>query len=65
MIGCDLHDVSIFLKVAVGTEKPTKRSFLTSNAAEMVARLTDFANRRGSERIVFTQGGQWTGFRLV
>ena len=53
MIGCDLHDVSTFLEVAVGTEKPTKRSFLTSNAAGMIAWFTDFANRRASERIIF------------
>jgi hypothetical protein len=36
MIGCDLHDRWMLLKVAFGTEKPIKRSFETSNTLGMI-----------------------------
>ena len=64
MIGCDLHDVSMLLKVAVGTKKPIKRSFLTSNVAGMIAWFTDFANRLGNERIVFATEASGQEFDL-
>jgi hypothetical protein len=36
MIGCDLHDRWMLLKVAVGTEEPVKRSFERSNTLGMI-----------------------------
>lgn len=64
MIGCDLHDRLMLLKVAVGIEKPIKKSFLTANAAEAIAWLQDFARRHDATRIVFAYEASGLGFGL-
>lgn len=64
MIGCDLHDRWMLLKVAVGTGKPVKKSFPTSDAAEMIDWLKEFARRHDSCRIVFAYEASGMGFGL-
>ena len=64
MIGCDLHDCWMLLKVAVGSEKPVKKSFQTSQAAEMIDWLKEFARRHDSRRIVFAYEASGMGFGL-
>ena len=64
MIGCDLHDRWMLLKVAVGTGKPVKKSFQTSHAAEMIDWLKEFARRHDSCRIVFAYEASGSGFGL-
>jgi hypothetical protein len=64
MIGCDLHDRSMLLKVAVGTEKPMKKTFQTSDAAEMIDWVKEFARRHDSPRIVFAYEASGSGFGL-
>ena len=36
MIGCDVHDASLVLKVAVGQEAAVKKTFAGSEVAEMI-----------------------------
>jgi transposase len=64
MMGCDLHDRWMLLKVAVGTEKPIKRSFETSNTFGMIEWLKDFACRKGAARTVFAYEASGQGFGL-
>jgi transposase len=54
----------MLLKVAVGTEKPVKKSFQTSHAAEMMDWLKEFALRHDSQRIVFAYEASGMGFGL-
>jgi transposase len=64
MIGCDLHDVSMVLKVAVGSDEGVKRIFVSSKAGEMIAWVKAFARQRGAERIVFAYEASGQGFGL-
>jgi len=64
MIGCDLHDRSMLLMVAVGLEKPVKKTFPTRNRAEMIAWLKDWAAQEGAARIVFAYEASGLGFGL-
>jgi transposase len=64
MIGCDLHDESTVLKVAVGSEKAVKKAFSTAQAGEMIGWVKDFAQQHESERIVFAYEASGQGFGL-
>jgi len=64
MTGCDLHDASTVLKVAVGQEKAVKTVFATSQAREMIAWVKDFAKQHETERIVFAYEASGQGFGL-
>ena len=64
MIGCDLHDGSMLLKVAVDDGKPVKKSFRTARVPEMISWLKQFAKRSGAERIVFAYEASGQGFGL-
>lgn len=64
MIGCDLHDRWMVLKIAVGAEKPSKKSFLTANVAEMIVWLKEFAARHETSRTVFAYEASGLGFGL-
>ena len=64
MIGCDLHDRWMLLKVAVDSGKPVKKSFETSHSAEMIDWLKEFARRHDSCRIVFAYEASGMGFGL-
>jgi transposase len=64
MIGCDLHDASMVLKIAVGQEKAVRKAFATCAAKEMIAWLKDFAKQQGTERVVFAYEASGQGFGL-
>lgn len=64
MIGCDLHDRFMLLKVAVDAGEAVKKSFATSNVSEMIAWLKEFAEQRRSKRIVFAYEASGQGFGL-
>jgi transposase len=64
MIGCDLHDARMVLKVAEGCEPSVRQGFATSNRAGMIAWLKEFAARRGATRIVLAYEASGQGFGL-
>lgn len=64
MIGCDLHDRSMMLKVAVDAGKPVTRSFPTANREKMIVWIKDFAKQHGTPRIVFAHEASGQGFGL-
>ena len=64
MIGCDLHDASMLLKVAEGTGQPVTKSFPTAEASAMIGWVQDFAAGRGASRIVFAYEASGQGFGL-
>jgi transposase len=55
MVGCDLHDRNMLLKIAVGADKPITRSWANRSAgrAAMIADLKRRAAEAGVRRIVF------------
>ena len=66
MIGCDLHDRSMLLKMAVGLEAPAKRSWSNdrSGRVAMIADLKRRAGAAGTTRIVFAYEASGLGFTL-
>lgn len=64
MIGCDLHDNSMVLKVAVDAGKPMHKFFPRSDVEEMIAWLKDLAAREQTPRIVFAYEASGLGFGL-
>lgn len=64
MIGCDLHDASMMVKIAVGTEEAIKKAFATSDRAGMIAWVKDFAQQHEAPRIVFAYEASGQGFGL-
>jgi transposase len=64
MIGCDLHDVSMRLRVAAGLGKSTGVSFMTADVAEMISWIKGFASKQGGSRIVFAYEASGQGFGL-
>jgi len=64
MIGCDLHDAWMRLRIAVGAEKAVAKSFATADAAALIAWVKEFAARQGATRIVFAYEASGQGFGL-
>jgi len=64
MIGCDLHDAWMRLKVAVGSGKAVTKSFATADMAAMIAWAKEFAAQEGAGRIVFAYEASGQGFGL-
>ncbi len=66
MVGCDLHDKSMLLKVAVGREKPTVETWATDpdSVLLMIQQLRRRAARLGGARILFAYEACGFGFRL-
>jgi transposase len=66
MVGCDLHDKSMLLKIAVDRGKPIVRRWATdaSAVAAMVRDLYRRARDAGAARIVFAYEACGFGFRL-
>lgn len=66
MVGCDLHDRSMLLKVTVGRRLPGQMSF--SNTLEgrdkMIRRLLEMRDSQGADRIVFVYEASGQGFGL-
>jgi transposase len=65
MVGCDLHDKSMLLRVAVDREAPLTRSWGTSAAARqaVIADLRRRAERVGAGRVVLAYEACGFGFR--
>lgn len=66
MVGADVHDKSMLLKIAQGRGKPKKGSF--ANTADgrqaMIRHLKDFAKSAGGARIVLAYEASGLGFGL-
>jgi transposase len=67
MIGCDLHDRSMLLRYAVGTEQPQQLSYDNNvrGRGQMITRLKGLANKNGVSRIVFAYEASGLGFGLA
>jgi transposase len=66
MIGCDLHDRSMLLKVAVGRDKPRKRSFENTlrGRSSMIRYLRDQSASAGGADLIFAYEASGQGFGL-
>lgn len=64
MIGCDLHDSVMVLKVAVGKEDPIDKSFYTSDLEDMISWAKEFSKQRKAIRIVLVYEASGLGFGL-
>jgi len=64
MIGCDLHDAWMRLKMAVGPGKAVSKSFATADALGMIAWIKGLAAQHGAARIVFAYEASGQGFGL-
>ena len=64
MIGCDLHDAWMRLKIAVGRGKAVSKSFATADAWAMIAWVKELAAQHGASRIVFAYEASGQGFGL-
>ena len=66
MVGCDLHDRSMFLKYAVGTQEPLQATYVNDfkGRLKMILELQEFAKKHKSKRIVFVYEASGLGFGL-
>lgn len=66
MIGCDLHDRSMLLRYAVGTEQPQQLTYPNDVAGRrrMISRLNSLAKKNHAERIVFAYEASGLGYGL-
>ena len=64
MIGCDVHDASLVLRIAVEQEAAIKKTFGGSEVAEMIGWLKEFALRREAQWIVLAYEASSRGFGL-
>jgi transposase len=66
MIGCDLHDRTMLIRFATGTEEPQQAVYDndTRGRREMIHRLKKLAQKRGASRIVFAYEASGLGFHL-
>ena len=66
MIGCDLHDKTMLLKIAEGRDEPSTRSVKNTEAgrAAMIRDLKAQATAAGSARVVFVYEASGQGFGL-
>ena len=66
MVGCDLHDRSMLLKMAVGRDKPVRRSWPNTlcSRKKMVEDLQRRVEAVGGKRIVFAYEASGSGFVL-
>ena len=66
MVACDLHDRSMFLKYAVGTQEPLQATYVNDvrGRLKMILELQEFAKKCKSKRIVFVYEASGLGFGL-
>jgi len=66
MVGCDLHDKSMLLKIGVDRDKPTVETWETDprSVGLMVGRLARWARRVGGAKVLFAYEACGFGFRL-
>lgn len=66
MVGCDLHDKSMLLKVAVGRGRPTVERWNTDpdSVFLLIQHLVEWRRRLGNARVLFAYEACGFGFRL-
>jgi transposase len=64
MIGCDLHDATMVLRVAEGAGESIRKVFPTCERTELIQWLREFAAQREAERIIFAYEASAQGFGL-
>lgn len=64
MLGCDVHEQTIAVRFAVGTDPSERKGFLSSRRAELIAWIKEQAARCGAERIVLAYEASNQGFGL-
>ena len=66
MIGCDLHDRTMLLKVSVGRSKPTQLEFFNDSKGrcKMITALKKIATQEGDGRIIFVYEASGLGHGL-
>ncbi len=66
IVGCDLHDRSMLLKVALGKSEAHEKSFVNDvdGRCSMRDYLVQFARKHGSQRIVFVYEASGQGYGL-
>jgi len=66
MVGCDLHDRNMLLKVSVGTAQPQQMEYTNerSGRRRMIHRLKSLAEKHGATRIVFAYEASGQGYGL-
>ncbi len=66
MIGCDLHDESMLLKIAEGRDTPQTRSFknIPQGRVAMISELKRRAKASGAAEMVFAYEASGQGFGL-
>jgi transposase len=66
MVACDLHDKSMLLKIAQGSEKPVKRSVMNTRTAraKLIADLKAMSQAKDGAPIVFAYEASGLGFGL-
>jgi|SRR5579863_1355763 len=64
MIGCDLHDATMRLRMSADAGKSVAKSFPTADVAVTLAWIRDFAARHGASRIVLAYEASGQGFGL-
>jgi transposase len=64
MIGCDLHDDSMRLRISAGRAKSRGVSFKTAYVRSMISWVKDFASKQNSSRIIFAYEASGQGFGL-
>ena len=64
MIGCDLHDVSMRLRMAEGTGESMGKSFFTADTPAMIVWVKELAAARGAGRIILAYEASGRGFGL-
>lgn len=64
MIGCDLHDAKMVLKLCCDSGTVIRKSWVTSEVDGLIEYLRSFAAERGAQRIVFAYEASVQGFGL-
>lgn len=64
MIGCDVHEATLVLKVVVGQGAAVRKTFSTCDVEAMIAWLKEFAGRHDAPRIVLAYEASGQGFGL-
>lgn len=66
MVGCDLHKDNILIKVAVGREKPERKSYWNTEGGRdtMIEHLKKRSEAEGGARVIFAYEASFLGFGL-
>jgi transposase len=64
MIGCDLHDVRMVLRVAEGTNPSLRKAFLTARRSELIDWIRSYTAEHKATRVVLAYEASGQGFGL-